>query len=103
MRAMKLTSFLLAALLGLGVATGCGAGPQPIDESAVKADTDKAVRARAIFNSSGGDYTKITAGEKAELAKLYGSEANAEKVWALMKNPPNGSGSPAPTIPPAGR
>ena len=90
-------SFLVLGGTLTGSVAGCGAGPQPVDEASIKADTDKAVRARAIFDGSGGDYAKVTAEEKAELTKLYGSAANAEKVWALMKNPPGSSPTTGPS------
>jgi hypothetical protein len=84
--------FLISlAFLALSLSlSGCGAGPQPIDEGFVA----NAQTLRQVFDSVGGDYSKVSAEDRAKLLKLYPDEQTLQNVWKSMQNPPLGGSAP---------
>jgi hypothetical protein len=75
--------------------TGCGAGPQEVDQNYVKQSTDNAKLARSIFDANQGKWDAVSPDDKKKLSDAYGSETAAKKVWDTMANPPMGGGPPA--------
>lgn len=77
---------------------GCSepAGPDPKVE---QARMQSAQMLRGLFDGAGGDYSKLTADQKAEFVKANGGdEAKAEAAWKVMKYgsaaAPKGTGAP---------
>ena len=78
---------------------GCGesGGPDPQVE---RAQVNKEIEMRKLFDKSGGDYSKLDANDKVAMDKLAGGQAGAEAVFADMKKGP-GSVSGPPSAPSA--
>jgi hypothetical protein len=75
----------LLLLLILVGCVGCGdSGPDPkVETNRVEAAT----KIRTLFDQTGGDYTKLSATDKADLLKLFNNnEAEAQKSWNFMKD-----------------
>ena len=100
MKIFKISFLLIVSMVATMAAVGCGdsGGPNPKVE---QARVDEAVEMRKLFDNVGGDYAKLSAGDKAKFEKYVGgSPADAEKTWASMKYgaagdvsaPPAGSG-----------
>lgn len=81
------------------VLVGCGAGPQPEAKDEMNLAFENAKVTRAIYDSSGGDYQKVSEADKKKLIDLYKSDEGARKVFESIKNPPAGLGGSAPLPP----
>jgi hypothetical protein len=99
---MKYLATILA-LFSVLILSGCDSGgPDPKVESK---RMDGALQLKQIFDSVSGDYDKLTAAQREEVIKLFnGSEDNAKRMWAYMKQGglagPTGGASGATTGPP---
>lgn len=78
---------------------GCGAGTQDVAKADIEHATDNAKVVRSIYDAAGGDYDKVPEGDKKKLAEIYKSDDAARKAFDLIKNPPGGMPSGAPTAP----
>ena len=98
---LKKYSFLIAA--ATVVLSGCGAGPQAIDDNYYKSGVERAQQTRTAYLSVQGNYDALPADKKAQLVKLYdGKEDDLKKSWALIAHPPAGMAPGGPTPGPGG-
>lgn len=88
---------LLTATVLSSILIGCGAGPQPVDTDTVQKNTDANKRVRSIFDASGGDFDKVPEADKKFLIERFKTEKEAREGFELIKHPPNGLPSSAPT------
>lgn len=93
MNPLRLSPIFLFAFLALVPSLGgCGDSGGP-DPKAQEARVATAMEMRKVFDAVGGDYTKVSAADKAAFEKFAGGGAAAEKLWAEMKNGPGGASS----------
>ncbi len=78
---------------------GCSSGPQDVAKADIEHATDNAKVVRGIYDAAGGDYDKVSEGDKKKLAEIYKSDDAARKAFELIKNPPGGMPSGAPAAP----
>ena len=87
---LRRTMFPLAACALALLAAGCGsepgsAGPDPQSEAA---RLDQVTKLRAFYTKAKGDYSKLSATDKAEFEKLAGGGAKAQTTWQQMAGGP---------------
>jgi hypothetical protein len=95
MKSLKL--LLLAASLAAVVVApmGCSGGSPQLDTAYEKERLDKMTTLRSYFDKVNGDYTALSAEDKAAFLKLCdGDQAKADVTWKLMKEGPSGGGRP---------
>ena len=84
---------ICAAAIGssLAVISGCGAGPQPYDQAAVKEGVANATAMRSAYDKAGGDLSKVPAEVLADLEKRYGGSERVKVVWQSITDKTSGS------------
>lgn len=81
-------------LLVLAIAVSSCGSPAP-DPKVEDNRLESAKKMRSAFDKAGGDITKLSPEERAELVKLFdGNEKNAEQAWNFMKMRSSGGGTP---------
>ena len=77
----------------------CGCGPPEPDQKLEASRLELAQNLRSYYNKANGDYSQLSAADKAAFVKLSGSEAKGQENWNLMKNGPGAANRAAPEPP----
>lgn len=78
--------FLLAVAIVPITVSGCS-GDVQLDKKATIMNVDVATKSREIYDKYQGDYSKVTADDKAAYLKLHGDDQNkADATWKIMSN-----------------
>ncbi|RYG48022.1 hypothetical protein EON79_05700 [bacterium] len=86
---------LALVLVSFGaVLSGCGDSSGP-DPSVEKARVNKSLEMRKIFDSVGGDYSKLQPADKTAFDAMAGGDG--QKMFDEMKNGPSAAPSTGPT------
>ncbi len=72
---------------------GCGSDHPAITQSP-KAEIDRNVQMRVIFDKVNGDASALSPADKATLVKLAGSQANVDSLWKIMSLNKRAPGAP---------
>jgi hypothetical protein len=95
---VKKAGVLLVALISIGGMNGCGSGGPQAVETASKDEVAKMAQLRSIYDSVGGDYSKLSEDQKKQfLDYSKGSQSQVDSMWNVMGKHKPVEGGPAPT------
>lgn len=87
---IRFSALIALAALGAMMVGGCSGGTQQIDPDYLKNAEALGKERREMFTKVNGDYSKLSAEDKAKFLKGFeNNEANAQKFWDMMAHPPS--------------